>query len=225
MEPSTVRLGSGDAVRIAKRVVPVVRHGHHGCAARGDGDGWVPSAELADVLCCGAEALLAALQHPKEAKRFQTGAIAGFRCARSRYKNSWQLRPLLPPLPRHSDLGQQQADHELAADLLLKHVGPVFRERQILAEDALLVMPYIPAAPANIEWRLDRIQFRELVARPRDGAPGPDGLPYSAWRLAGLEFMDVLFEAYDAFMDGEDLPEGFNDCLVVFIPKGDEPGD
>ena len=135
------------------------------------------------------------------------------------------LCALLPPLPRHSDLGQQQADHELAADLLLKHVGPVFRERQILAEDALLVMPYIPAAPANIEWRLDRIQFRELVARPRDGAPGPDGLPYGAWRLAGLEFMDVLFEAYDAFMDGEDLPEGFNDCLVVFIPKGDEPGD
>ncbi len=37
--------------------------------------------------------------------------------------------------------------------------------------------------------------------------------------------MDILFEAYEAFMLGKPLPEGFNECLVVFISKGDEPGD
>jgi hypothetical protein len=63
------------------------------------------------------------------------------------------------------------------------------------------------------------------VARPRDGAPGPDGLPYAAWRLAGVGIIDVLYESYEAFMNGASLPPGFNDCLMVFIPKGEEAGD
>ncbi len=37
--------------------------------------------------------------------------------------------------------------------------------------------------------------------------------------------MDVMYDAYCAFIAGEALPEDFNHCLLVFIPKGDEPGD
>ncbi len=86
-------------------------------------------------------------------------------------------------------------------------------------------MQFTPRVPEGIQWAIDREAFRELVARPREGAPGPDGIPYSAWRLAGTVFMDILFEAYEAFMLGQALPEDFNECLMVFIPKGDEPGD
>ncbi len=121
--------------------------------------------------------------------------------------------------------GEPQDNTEIAARLLVNHWTPVFRERKISAEEALEVMPHTPVVPANVEWRLDRIQFGELVARPRDGAPGPDGLPYSAWRLAGEGIYGVLYEAYEAFLGGAPLPAGFNDCLLVFIPKGDEVGD
>ena len=86
-------------------------------------------------------------------------------------------------------------------------------------------MPFIQSAPPGICWRLDLIQFRELVARPRDSAPGPDGIPYAAWRNAGTCISDVLFNAYAAFMDGVPLPEGFNECILAFIPKGDEVSD
>ena len=81
-------------------------------------------------------------------------------------------------------------------------------------------MQFTEAVLPDVVWRLDRIQFREFVARPGGGAPGPDGIPYDAWRLAGVDFMDVLFDAYVAFMDGQPLPEEFNCCLLVFIPKG-----
>ena len=86
-------------------------------------------------------------------------------------------------------------------------------------------MKYTRPVPPDLTWRLDRVQFGELVARPRDGAPGPDGLPYAAWRLAGVGLVDVLFNAYVAFLDGQPLPEGFNNCLLVFIPKGDDIHD
>jgi endonuclease/exonuclease/phosphatase family metal-dependent hydrolase len=121
--------------------------------------------------------------------------------------------------------GQPQSDTERAAELLVKHWAPVFRERNVQGEDAFTVMQHTPAIPGDIEWKLDRMQFGELVARPRDGAPGPDGLPYAAWRMAGAGLIDVLYEAYEAFLKGSPLPPGFNDCLMVFIPKGDEAGD
>jgi hypothetical protein len=69
------------------------------------------------------------------------------------------------------------------------------------------------------------VQFGELVARPRVGAPGPDGIPYAAWRLAGPDLGEVLYVAYESFMRGVPLPDDFNHCLLVFIPKGEEAGD
>jgi hypothetical protein len=121
--------------------------------------------------------------------------------------------------------GIPQARTEDAAKLLEQYWSPVFRAKTIDPEAAVQVMPHTPKVPRGIVWRIDRTLFGELVARPRDGAPGPDGLPYAAWRCAGPAFSDILYEAYEAFMDGGALPDDFNECLLVFIPKGDEPGD
>jgi hypothetical protein len=121
--------------------------------------------------------------------------------------------------------GNPRDSTEGAAELLADHWGPIFQERKIQAEAALQVMPFIPVVPEGIAWELDRIEFGELVARPRDGAPGPDGIPYSAWRCAGDPLLDVLFNAYEAFLQGTPLPEGFNNSLMVFIPKGEEESD
>ena len=121
--------------------------------------------------------------------------------------------------------GIPQANTEEAAKLLESYWAPVFLERQIDPAAALKVMPFTPKVPPGIVWRIDKAQFRELVARPREGAPGPDGIPYAAWRLAGTDLMDVLYDAFVSFMNGDPLPADFNECLLVFIPKGDEPGD
>ena len=123
------------------------------------------------------------------------------------------------------DDGHPQANTQDSAKLLCDFWKPVFRERHIEATAALEVMKHIVPVPPDIPWRLDRVQFREMVARPRVGAPGPDGLPYAAWRVGGTVFMDILFDAYEAFLGGAPLPDGFNDCLLVFIPKGEDIHD
>jgi hypothetical protein len=43
--------------------------------------------------------------------------------------------------------------------------------------------------------------------------------------LDGTDLFDILFDAYSAFLDGAPLPEGFNHCLLVFIPKGEDAQD
>ena len=106
--------------------------------------------------------------------------------------------------------GNPQADIKDAAQLLVDFWSPIFQERPICGTAAFEVMQFTPRVPTNIEWQLDKYQFRELIARPREGAPGPDGRSYSAWRLAGVEIMDVLFNAYEAFLGGTVLPEDFN---------------
>jgi hypothetical protein len=59
-------------------------------------------------------------------------------------------------------------------------------------------------------------------------APGPDGVPYGAWRAAPRCCRDPLYNLIDNLilsgMDHE-IPELFNESNMVFIPKGDEPND
>jgi len=112
-----------------------------------------------------------------------------------------------------------------AAGLLADHWGPVFAAKSIEAEAALPIMQFTQAVPPGLLWTIDREGFHEVMAKPRDSAPGPDGIPFGAWRAAGPAFFDIMFAAFSSFMSGACLPEGFNDCNLAFIPKGDDPHD
>jgi len=63
------------------------------------------------------------------------------------------------------------------------------------------------------------------VKRSNNSSPGPDGIPYSAWRLLGDDAIDILYEALQA-MSLEDGPfwmrrryKDFNASLLLFLPK------
>jgi hypothetical protein len=86
-------------------------------------------------------------------------------------------------------------------------------------------MPFTQVVPKGLDWFIDRQGFGEIMARPRDSAPGPDGIPFAAWRAAGAELYDVMYDAYDSFIHGEELPEKFNECNLAFIPKGEDIND
>jgi exonuclease III len=121
--------------------------------------------------------------------------------------------------------GVPQSCPEVAAELLENHWKPVFAEKTITAEAAVLLMPFIQQVPPNLKWIVDREGFYEVMARPRDSAPGPDGIPFGAWRAAGVVLYDIMYEAFVSFTNGNPLPEQFNDCNLAFIPKGDNPHD
>ncbi len=75
--------------------------------------------------------------------------------------------------------------------------------------------------PEGIAWRLDRFEFRELIAKPREGAPGPDGIPYIAYRTLSDTASPILLALFTALAGGELPPPGFIDGCLFLLPKTD----
>jgi hypothetical protein len=50
-------------------------------------------------------------------------------------------------------------------------------------------------------------------------------LPYSAWSNAPQHIHEELYTMYCDLMNGDDLPDRFNNCFLACIPKGEAPGD
>jgi len=87
-------------------------------------------------------------------------------------------------------------------------------------------------APAAAIWRLRREDIERAIAASPLSAPGPDGVPFVAWRRLGPLGVDVLhgvaqalaeggnFEDEAEFFDGADPDLQFNASLMHFLPKG-----
>eukprot|EP00959_Pyramimonas_sp_CCMP1952_P195151 4080682-Pyramimonas_sp.AAC.1 len=67
--------------------------------------------------------------------------------------------------------------------------------------------------------------MQRAIALSGNSAPGPNGMPYSAWRRLGALAVDVLHEAFqdccavDALARlAQDYPS-FNESLLIFLPK------
>ena len=114
---------------------------------------------------------------------------------------------------------------EAAGSLLLQHWSKVFREQPCSREAQRTLLAHAVPCPPDIQWNIDRGEFWEIALRARDSAPGPDGLPYSAWSQADPRALNTIFDAYSELVDGRPLPEGFNRSLMVLIPKGELDGD
>eukprot|EP00972_Heterocapsa_arctica_P105421 15534606-Heterocapsa_arctica.AAC.1 len=59
----------------------------------------------------------------------------------------------------------------------------------------------------------------------RNSAPGPDGIPYRAWLVAGPSAWKHLHEVASWCCSGQHMLSNFNSTLLIFTPKGDEPDD
>ena len=89
-----------------------------------------------------------------------------------------------------------------------------------------------PLAADEAAWRLRKCDISKAIAMTSQSAPGPDGVPYSAWRRLGDLAVDVLFSAaatlstatgqerlLAAFPLDCDHNTPFNEAVMVFIPK------
>jgi endonuclease/exonuclease/phosphatase family metal-dependent hydrolase len=121
--------------------------------------------------------------------------------------------------------GTAAGSNDAAGQLLLNHWSGVFREKPCSHEAQQTLLAYVVPCPTDVEWNIDRGQFIDIALRARDSAPGPDGLPYSAWSNADPRTLNLIFDAYSELVAGRPLPEGFNRSLMVLIPKGELDGD
>eukprot|EP00959_Pyramimonas_sp_CCMP1952_P093647 1959635-Pyramimonas_sp.AAC.1 len=103
--------------------------------------------------------------------------------------------------------------------------GTVFSKKQIAAKSGEKYlgkfggqMDFSDIPPPTLAGMRARIQKLE------DCAPGPDRLPYAAWRHGPMA-AELLDEYLWWMMEGNSPMSSFNAVLGIFIPKGEEEGD
>ncbi|CAK0811032.1 unnamed protein product [Prorocentrum cordatum] len=67
-------------------------------------------------------------------------------------------------------------------------------------------------------------KMQHLIRSLNNSAPGPDGLPYMAWKKTPIA-AQVLLNVTIEIMRGLPVPMDFNESLLIFTPKGSEPED
>jgi hypothetical protein len=124
----------------------------------------------------------------------------------------------------HSD-GTPTQSHEEAAALLQAHWAPVFKAPTFDEDASAALLPFVRPIPEGFDWDITFKDFSSILHHLPDSAPGPDGIPYSAWGRADDKILQLLFEFYCDILNGKVLPKGFNTGNIVFIPKGELEAD
>jgi endonuclease/exonuclease/phosphatase family metal-dependent hydrolase len=121
--------------------------------------------------------------------------------------------------------GSSTADIEEATTLMKNYWQPIFQAPITFPHDQDTILEFSATAPPDFDWDLtdDNIDF--VLHNFRDSAPGPDGIPYSAWGRAHSDIHDMFKAAFCDFIQGHRLPVGFNASNIVFLPKGEMEGD
>ena len=83
--------------------------------------------------------------------------------------------------------------------------------------------------PTSARWHVEREDVEKAIKASSDTMPGPDGIPYAAWRALGPLGIDILFDAAEvlATPDGpqrmQDAADGenheFNLGILCCLPK------
>lgn len=84
-----------------------------------------------------------------------------------------------------------------AGAILGAHWAPVFVERHVGAEAMEDYPDYTVAAPHNFNW--DVMVVEAAMLRTSDGFPGPDGVPYAAWRAQASRLAPMGHAAMQSF--------------------------
>ena len=59
----------------------------------------------------------------------------------------------------------------------------------------------------------------EAIKRSNNSSPGPDGIPFAAWRAAPDLASPLLFSVLSKICNGQPPPKGFNFGILFLIPK------
>ena len=121
--------------------------------------------------------------------------------------------------------GTPALDPEEAVHVVAGHWGRVFGHKHVDIHHARRFLRTHGVPLPNIVWKLDFDAFANITKRTINSAPGPDGIPFHAWKAAGEEHVRVLYNIYCELLEGAPLPKDLNHAFLALIPKGDEEGD
>ena len=106
-------------------------------------------------------------------------------------------------------------------DTLRTFWAPVFGIKPTDGEAQRSLLIHCPRIAPDICRRHPGIaEVEQCLRHARPSAPGPDGIPYSAWLFAGA-LCDILY----LWLAGGELPFAFRDSPTVFPGKDKQEGD
>ena len=152
--------------------------------------------------------------------------IALARCRNS--QRAWRnKKPVLPLSAVNDEEGLTLENEDESGRRLCEYWGNIFQARQEgprhLHQEEIL--RFVQQAPDDINWTPDQVEFDDLFASKKDSAPGPDGIPYGIYRCAGGLGSKFLFHAYQAVLEGRNIPTCFAERRTVFIPTTSDTDD
>ena len=119
---------------------------------------------------------------------------------------------------------QVTTDPAEMAKILNEHWGAKFSRREIARhriQSWLVGVPPLPPA-SDPKWLVDKEHIKQAIAIAKESAPGPDGIPYKAWKKLGDTAVEVLHDVA-IFMKRSDsvqfLPKDFNQVFLCCLPK------
>ena len=121
--------------------------------------------------------------------------------------------------------GNRIDDINDAADSLTNHWQTVFDEKPIDENLARQFLQLWAVKLPEIDWCLTFEEFEATLRNTNDTSPGPDGLPYCAWRNAPAAAVRILYEGYRTWIRDGLLPNDFNFSFLAVLPKGSESDD
>lgn len=106
--------------------------------------------------------------------------------------------------------------------------APTFAHKPVPVDEAKVFLESVslPAPPplTSIPSFRDFVQILKRLAKSTS-APGPDGIPYSAWYYGGPKAWVTLYRILKSLAAGTLPPSVFNASLLVFLPKGESEFD
>ena len=106
--------------------------------------------------------------------------------------------------------------------------APTFAHKSIPEEEAKAFLDNVPlprpSPLISVPSFFVFVQYLKRIAAS-SSAPGPDGLPYRAWYMAGHKAWVTLYRMLLSIAEGVLPPGSFNSSLLVFLPKGESESD
>lgn len=120
---------------------------------------------------------------------------------------------------------QATSDPKEMARLLIEHWGRILTakpvDRQLLSRWLRDLPDKVPQA-ADACWTLTREHVAESRRRSHETSPGPDGIPYMAYRKLGSYAVACLHSSAEDLQETDclhDLPSTFNHAILRCLPK------
>ena len=121
--------------------------------------------------------------------------------------------PSPPSLEQSRESSQVRANEPRRGRLRTHRAGDVWCTPPMAGEQR----PALSTAPES--WKVQREDIREAVKLSSNTMPGPDGIPYKAWRVLGELGVDILHGAAAA-LEGPSWKEQLNDGFHDEAPSG-----